>query len=47
MDMDDDDTIQQVADWCFIDEPMREGMRNLFDNNFMKAKGIFQSKASL
>ncbi|KAI9310535.1 hypothetical protein BX666DRAFT_1869655 [Dichotomocladium elegans] len=29
------------------DERIREGMRDLFDNRFMKAKGIFQSKASL
>ncbi|CDH49342.1 tetratricopeptide repeat protein partial [Lichtheimia corymbifera JMRC:FSU:9682] len=29
------------------DEPVREGMQYLFDNKFMKAKAIFQSKASI
>ncbi|KAI9266683.1 hypothetical protein BDA99DRAFT_30074 [Phascolomyces articulosus] len=29
------------------DEPVREGMRNLFDNKFMKAKNAFQSKANV
>lgn len=30
-----------------IDEPVREGMQYLFDNKFMKAKAVFQSKASV
>lgn len=29
------------------DEPVREGMKYLFDNKFMKAKSVFQTKASI
>jgi hypothetical protein len=31
----------------YIDEPVREGMKYLFDNKFMKAKAVFQTKASM
>lgn len=30
-----------------IDQPIRDGMKYLFDNRFMKAKAIFQTKASI
>ncbi|KAI9253060.1 hypothetical protein EDC94DRAFT_620056 [Helicostylum pulchrum] len=29
------------------DEPVRDGMKYLFDNKFMKAKAVFQTKASI
>lgn len=31
----------------FLDEPVRDGMKYLFDNKFMKAKAVFQTKASM
>lgn len=29
----------------YIDQPIRQGMRYLFDNKFTKAKTIFESKS--
>ncbi|KAI8056419.1 hypothetical protein BDF21DRAFT_441011 [Thamnidium elegans] len=38
---------QEEAGTVYIYEPVRDGMKYLFDNKFMKAKAVFQTKASI